>query len=474
MQKDQLQRTIGLWTATSIVVGSVIGSGIFMRPSQMAGELGSPMMLLIVWVVAGLISMFGAMINAEFGAMFPQTGGQYIFLKVMYGEFFSFLFGWGCFAVINTAGVCAIAFVFSQYLGYFFHLPDFSVETANAFAFHVPFIGAISPLDNFGIKSVTILLVLFLTIINYFSVIWGGGLQLFFTILKILTIIFLVGGIFFFGHGTFHNFIQNSPTIHPQGFLMIAAFAAATTGAFMSYDGWNNITFVAGEIKDPQRNIPRSLFYGMLICIICYLLINQALLYVLPIDAIAGSKLVASDAMSTVLGTSGGAVIAAMVVISTFGCVNANLLAQARVTFAMAEEKKFFHWAGTANPKFKTPGNALILHLIWSLFLILSGSFEILGDMFIFVTWIFYACIAFGIFILRKRMPDAERPYKVWGYPIIPIIFILFAVYYIFTTLYSDIINYLDGKTTIINSVFGLALTAIGIPLYFYFTKKKK
>lgn len=473
MQNVSFQKTIGLWTAISIVVGSIIGSGIFVRPAMMAAQLGSPSMILIVWVVAGIISMFGGMINAEMSTMFPQTGGQYVFLKNIYGDFFSFLYGWAAFAVINTAAVASIGFVFSQYMEYFIHLPRFAPEIEKSFILHLPFIGNIFPLENFGVKALTILLVTVLTFINYFSTKSGGRLQFIFSAVKIICIIFLVLGIFIFGHGSFQNFITDSTVIKPAGIAMVAAFAAATTGAFNAYDGWNNITFIAGEIKNPQRNIPLSLFTGIGICILCYVLVNEACLYVLPVDEMATSSLVASDAMSKVMGTIGGGVIAAMICISTFGCTGANILATTRVTYAMAQEKKFFTWAGVTHPRFYTPGNALLLHLLWTCVFILSGSFEILADMFVFITWIFYGFISFGIFILRKKMPDAERPYKVWAYPFIPVIFLLFTGYYIVTVLYSDITNYMNGDAPIIKSVFGLVLTAAGIPLYWYFKRRK-
>jgi APA family basic amino acid/polyamine antiporter len=253
---------------------------------------------------------------------------------------------------------------------------------------------------------------------------------------------------------------------------MASALVAATSGAFWGYDGWNNITFVAGEIRDPQRNIPRSLIVGLLICITVYALITLAYLYVLPIDKIATSSMVASDAAQVVFGSLGGACIALMVIISTFGTTNGNILATARVSFAMAQEKQFFPWVGRVHPRFQTPGNALWLHGIWTALLVLSGSFDMLTDMLIFVSWLFYGMSAAGIFILRKKMPSAPRPYKVWGYPIIPAIFVVFTVFFLIATLVNDIQLFASGKTTVINSVLGLLLTALGIPLYWYFKRK--
>ncbi len=474
MPEKKLHATFGLWTAISIVIGSVIGSGIFIRPSMMASQLGSPMMILIVWTVAGIISMFGAMISAEMGAMLPRTGGQYVFLKHAYGDFISFLYGWAGFAVINTAGTACIAFVFSQYMEYFFHLPRFSAVIEHSVVLPLPFIGKIFPLENFGVKALTILLIILLTAINYRSAKAGGRLQLIFTIIKICLITFIVFGIFIFGNGSAENFANNSSVINPAGFMVFAAFAAATTGAFQSYDGWNNITMVAGEVENPAKNIPRSLLTGLGLCILCYLLINAAFLFVLPVDEIANSSLVATDAMKKVFGYAGGAITASAILLFTFDCTNANLLSTARISYAMAKEKRFFTAIAREHKKFETPGNALLLHMGWMCLLVISGSFEILADMFVFVTWLFYGLNAAGIFILRKKMKDAPRPYKVWGYPVIPLVFIAFTLYYVFTTLYNDINDFQSGKIQIIKSVFGLVLTALGIPFYFYFRKKLK
>jgi APA family basic amino acid/polyamine antiporter len=249
---------------------------------------------------------------------------------------------------------------------------------------------------------------------------------------------------------------------------------AATTGAFAAYDGWNNLNMVAGEIKNPQRNITRSLIVGLWVCIIVYVLVTLSYMYVLPINKMAGSKLVASDAIDVVLGNVGGGIIAALIMISTFGATNANLLANARVVFAMGESKTFFRGVAKVHPNYKTPGNAVLILGIWSSVLVLSGSFDLLADMFIFVSWVFYGLVILGLFILRKKMPNVERPYKAWGYPVIPLIFLLFTIVYIITTLYSDINNYVQGRSPFINSVFGLLLTAVGIPLYFYFKRKNK
>jgi basic amino acid/polyamine antiporter, APA family len=467
-----LAKKIGFWSATSIVIGSIIGSGVFMKPSSMAAQLGSPVWLTLVWLIAGLFSLFGALIYAELGAMMPETGGIYVYFRRMFGDFVAFLYGWAAFSVINTAAVAAISFVCAQYADYFLHLPRFDPATELSVAWHIPFIGDLYPLQNFGVKSLAVLFVAALTWLNYRSVKAGSSFQLISTIVKIILIAALVFGIFFSGHGSFQNFItaENPKT----GGALLSGIIAAMTGAFFAYDGWINVTFIAGEIKQPQRNIPRSLWLGVFVCIAVYILVNQAYLYVLPVEKIATSPLVASDAIAIALGATSGAVIAALVVICTLGAVNGNIMATARITYAMGKDKVFLPWTGREHKRFQTPGNALWLHGIWTAMFIISGSFDMLADMFVFITWIAYGMGAVGIFMLRRKMPKAERPYKIWGHPVVTILFIAFSAFYLFTTVYNDVSNYLNNRQPVINSVLGLAITGLGIPLYFYFRKKKQ
>ena len=474
MSSPQLAKTIGLWSATTLVIGSVIGSSIFMKPATMAAQLSSPHMLIIVWIIAGLVSMFGAMAYAELGTMFPETGGQYVYLRYAYNDLVAYLYGWSSMAVINTAAIAAVGFVFASYAEYFISLPRFSAATEQSVVLHIPFVGDILPLQNFGVKGLAILMILFLTLVNYISVRSSNAIQFLATVFKVAVILILVLGIFFSGKGDTQNFITNVPEFDLSRWQLLGAFMAATTGAFAAYDGWNNLNMVAGEIKNPQRNITRSLIMGLWACIIIYVLVTLAYMYVLPIDTMAKSKLVASDAIGKALGNIGGSIVAILIIVSTFGATSANLLANARVVFAMGESKTFFSQTAKVHPKYKTPGNAVIILGIWSSLLVLSGSFDLLADMFIFVSWIFYGLVIFGLFILRIKMPGKERPYKAWGYPVVPFIFLVFTVIYIATTLYNDINNYVQNRSPFINSVFGLILTAIGIPLYFYFKAKNK
>lgn len=469
---NQLERKLGSLACLSIVVGSVIGSNIFMKPATMASQVGSPMIITVIWIGAGIISLFGAMINAEVGSVLPQTGGQYIYFRNMYGDFFAFLSGWAGFVVINTAAVAAIAFVFAQYAEYFVHLPRLNPAAEHSWVLNIPYIGKLYPLENLGVKALAIVVIVFITLINHFSLSISGSFQIFFTVLKVAVLLLMVCLVFFSGAGDVSHFTQPSREIHLSGLTLVGGIVAATSGALAAYDGWNNLGMVAGEIRNPQRNITRGLLLGLGVCILMYVLTNLAYIYMMDIDEMSHSSLVASDALSKFMGNTGGGLIAILVMISTLGAVNGNALPCARITFAMGEEKQFFAWSGKVHPKHHTPSNALWLHCIWSCLFVLSGTFDMLTDMFVFVTWIFYGFAGYGIFILRKKMPDTERPYKVKAYPWIPLIFIGFTLFYFFVTIYNDISNYRSGKSPVINSLLGLLLTALGIPLYWYFRKK--
>jgi APA family basic amino acid/polyamine antiporter len=468
-----LAKRIGFWSATSIVIGSIIGSGVFMKPSSMAAQVGSPVWLTIVWVIGGLFSLLGALIFAELGAMMPVTGGLYAYFRRMFGDFIAFLYGWAAFSVINTAAVAAISFVCAEYADYFLQLPRFDTVTEQSVAWHIPFIGDLYPLENFGVKLLAVSLVIGFTLLNYISVKGGNIFQVVSTFLKVAVIGLLIVGIFFSGEGSVQHFTQTNGPV-AGGWELLSGIVIAMTGAFYSYDGWINVTFIAGEIKDPQKNIPKSLILGVLVCIAIYVLVNQAYLYALPVEQVANSKLVASDAISVVLGKTSGAIIAAMIVICTLGAINGNLMATCRITYAMGQDKVFSKWVGKTHPRFQTPGNALWLHAVWTSMFILSGSFNILADMFVFIAWIAYLAAAIGIFLLRKKMKDHPRPYKVWGYPVVPLLFILFSGFYLIITIWSDVTNYLAHKQPVINSLLGLVITAIGVPLYFYYKRKNR
>lgn len=479
MTHSGLVAKLGLLTTIMVVIGAMIGSGIFKKPALMAGQLGSPELLLAVWIVAGIITLFGALTNTEIAGMITETGGQYIYFKYMYGDFVAYLYGWSMFAVVQAGSIASITYVFAEYSQYFFTLWRLPENIETGIYLYIPFIGYIYPLHNIGVKLMAIIVINFLSAVNYFGVKFGGGVAAFFTMMKVSAILFLVAFGFASGAGSFDNFTQGSFSSSGNGTSMLLAFTAALSGAFWAYDGWNNITYIAGEVKRPQRNIPLSLFWGTLSVIVIYLLVNLVYIYILPMDVMSSSALVAADTARAFLGDYGGAFIAAAVMISTFGTSNGTIMVSARVYYAMADKKMFFPSLATIHPKFRTPSISLIVQSLWTSLLILSGTFDTLTDMLIFVSWVFYGLGAYGVFVLRKKMPDAPRPYKVWGYPVIPAIFIIFSIFFVFLTLYNDIGNYIlnnfaEGEPRIIKSVFGLLFVAIGIPLYVYFKKREK
>jgi len=472
----ELVREMGLIAAVAAGVGSIIGSGIFKKPALMASQLGSPELLILVWVVAGIMTLFGALSIAEISGMFQDPGGQYIYFNKGYNRFVGYLYGWAVFIVTQTGSLAAIAYVFSDSLGYFVKFPRLSAAWEN-FAIPIPGIGAMTPFKSIGLKLTTIALVLFLTAMNYFGVKFGNAIAIIFSGLKIGVLIALVVLAFTLGHGSLGNFTESIPAAagSPSVFLM---FIMAMAGAFWAYDAWINITFMSGEIKNVQKNLPRAMAITVLVVIAVYVLINLAYIYIIPVPEMAAkyseSYLVAVDTAASFLGKWGAAAIAVAIMISTFGAVNSIAMTSARVYFAMAREKLFFRRLGNVHPRYRTPGAALVVQGAWASILVFSGTFDQLTDMLIFVSWIFYALAAISVFTLRKKMPDAPRPYRVWGYPVTPILFVLFASVYIVFTLYSDISNYTSGRSPIINSVMGLLWVALGIPGYLYWNRKSK
>ena len=466
--KQTLLQKLGLFTAITVVVGSMIGSGIFKKSTVMSTELGAPGILLAIWLVAGLVSLIGALTNAEVAGILPRAGGQYVYFREMYGRFFAYLYGWSTFSVIQTASIAAIAYVFSGYLEYFFPAPHLSPEW-EAWGFSIKWgeqvILDCYPLKDIGLKMMTIILIMFLSTVNYFGVAFGGIVQSTFTILKNLAIAFIIIVALASGAGSAANFSPfiNSSFEFPSGSLL-GAIILALSGAFWAYDGWNNITYLGAEVKEPQRNIPKAMMLGMGFVIVVYMLINLAYLYVLPVDEMKDSSFLASDVMQRVVGNWGGAFVAIAVMVSTFGTTNGTILVSARVYYAMARDGLFFKKLEDVHHKYRTPGVSLLIQGLWASAITMTGSFDQLTDMLIFVSWIFYGLGAYGVFVLRKKMPNADRPYKAFGYPVLPIVFVLFSMFFVGFSIWYNVRN----------AVFGLILVVIGIPLYFWFRKKEK
>jgi basic amino acid/polyamine antiporter, APA family len=471
-RRTSLVPTLGLFTTITIVVGGVIGSGIFRNPATMAGILHSPELLLAVWIVAGIVTMFGALTNAEVSGMIPSTGGQYHYFKVMYGDFIAYLYGWALFVVIQSGSIASITYVFAEYFNALFPLWRLEADVISSVQISLPF-ATIYPLDNLGVKLLTFAGVAALTMVNILGVREGGRVQVVFTVAKVAAILFLVIAAFVFGSGSFANLSLSSELSSvPAGTALVFALAMAMNKALWSYDGWNNLTYVAGEVRNPQRTIPRGLMIGTAVCIAVYALINVAYLYILPIDSLSASESVAADVARAVFGPWGVTFVAVAVMVSTLGTSNGTILASSRVYYAMAKEGRFFSSLGTVHGRTGTPARSLVVQLTWTTVLIFTGTFDMLTDMLIFVSWVFYGLGALGVFVLRRRMPDAPRPYRTWGYPIVPAVFILFSIVFLIFTIASDVAAYQEGRAPVINSLWGVVLLCTGMPLYWYFRRK--
>ena len=471
-----LIRSIGFFSMILLVVGGVIGSGIFRKPGIMMNELGSPVLLLGVWLLAGAINYLGILTNAEIGSMIPDTGGQYVYFHRMYGPFVAFLYGWAAFVVIQTGSISALAYVFAEHAADgFIPVPRVSAALA-AWSFHLPFIGDVAPFQDFGVKALASSVIIFLTVLNYLGARFGTWTQNAFALAKLTGMALLVIIVFSPGSdGSYKNFVTPSATIHKEGMGLLIAIVAAMQGAFWAFDGCVKATFVAGETHDPQRTIPRASWIGMLIVTAIYLIMSAAYCWALPADIMAQSKLVAADAAQHAI-PGARKWISLLVMTSTFGVTNAVILTSSRIYYSMALRSAFPAALGRVHPKFRTPSAALLVQGIWAVVLVFSGTFDMLTDTLIFVAWIFYALGAYGVFVLRKKEPNTPRSFKVPGYPTVPALFVIFAAAFLILTVYNDVTAYAAaakaGKPALINSAFGAALVLIGTPIYFACRKR--
>lgn len=467
-KQGQLIRTVTLSAAIILVVSSVIGSGVYKKAAIMSHYLGSPKMVLLAWLCAGIISLFGALSNAEIAGMYADSGGEYVYFKRIYGKFMSFMFGWSIFAVIKTASVSSIAYVFSQSLNNIVPLNGLLGDTSSLA--QISLLG-MKPFENIEIKLVTILLIVGLTFLNTRGLKGGASFSSWITRSVILGLTLIVISAFFFSNGTMSNLTTEvTPTIlaTKPDMSFGNAFLAAMLAAFWGYEGWNTVGFLGGEIQNPNRNLPIALFSGLLIIITAYLLVNFAYFYVYPVDRLqqvylAQNQIAAIEVVRSYGGTIGGILLSIIILITTLGCTNSTIIMPPRMYYAMAKDGVFFKAAADIHPKYNTPNNALWMQCVWACMLVLSGNFDQLTDMLIFAAFFFYGLTAYGVFILRKREPDAERPYRVWGYPVVPAVFIIFCIALIFNTFYTNPTEALKG--------IGLMLT--GIPFYFYWQKNK-
>ncbi len=433
--QPRLKRVLSLMDATMINAGGIIGSGIFMVPATVALYTASSSLFFMVWILGGVVSLFGALSVAELGAAMPKAGGQYVFLNEAYGPVWGYLYGWSAVVVINTASMAAVGVAFAEYLKFFY------------------------PISNLAVKEIAIFSIILLTIINIVDVKSGARFQNVFTFAKlgaILGVILL--GLFLEG-GSTQNF---SPLFTDRSPLsLIGPLGLAMVAVLWTFDGWIFVTYVAGEVKNPGRNIPLSLIFCMVIVVSVYLALNIVLVYVLGFDQMIGSELVMADAASKFIGGKGAAIVTIIILISLIGANNGFILTSARINYAMARDNRFFKQAAIIHPKFQSPANALIIQCIWACILTFSGTFNQLITYIIFASWIFYGMSAGAVIILRKKKPDMERPYQIPFYPWIPIIFILFAIFLTVNTI-------LEAPR---DAAIGSGLILAGLPLYYYWKK---
>lgn len=462
---SQLPKSFGLKMAIIIVMSSIIGSGVFKKVAPMAELLHSPWLILLAWLLAGIVVLCGVLSIAELAVMFPDAGGPFRWLEKIYGKTTSFLYGWACFTVIQTAAIASIAFVFAGALDSFITLPQLplSLQTVGFFGIY--------PFSNFGAKVVACFLIVFLTQINIKGAQTGGKLSLLFTFLIVTSIALIVVSAFGGNQGSIETFQTQGVNYPEAGFTAFGMFTAmmvAMRNAFWGYEGWIALGFIGEEIKNPNRNLPRALTIGIALIILIYLVLNMAYLYIMPIDEMLAllnqneNSIAAVVVTDKLFGTGGTYIISGMILISTLGCTNATILVSSRIYYAMAKKGLFFSKAAALHPVNKTPHFALKYQCIWACVLIFSGSFAALTDLLIITAFIFFGLIVFGVVYLRIKEPQLSRPYKTPGYPIVPLVFVVFCLLLLVVSLF-------ESPT---KSLIGVALIFSGLPFYHYWKSK--
>ena len=443
-EHTELKRDLGPVTATTIIIGSIIGSGIFAGPAIVAVYTGSSGWNLLVWVICSVMAFCGAVSFAELGGLMPRSGGMYVFLREAYGRLWAFLFGWTSLTVVRPADLAAISIVFATYLGYF--------------------VTQYSPYPDWAMRGVALVVLLVLAFINYLGVRFGGFVQNLSSFLKVGGLLLMVALAF----GITPDTSQFEPVWPSSSTMNIAFLSMVSLGmvaSFGAYDGWDASTYLGEEIKNPKRWLPLSIILGLAITTVVYLLVNSAYLMVLSNTGVAQSERVASETMQMLIGPVGGAFIALTAMISTFGTVNAGMMTGPRIFFAMAREKMFFSWIARVHPRYRTPSNAIVfITALGILNIVFLGSWETIMASRTASLWLFYLTTTFSVFIFRRTRPDVPRPYRTWGYPVTSAVFVLIGVIFFTSITISD-----PG-----HSLIGLTITGLGAPVYWLWMRQRR
>lgn len=470
----ELRKSLGLFDATTIVMGSMIGSGIFIVAAEISRQVQSPGLLLLTWVLSGLMTVTAAVTYGELAAMMPHAGGQYIYLREAFSPLFGFLYGWTLFLVIQTGTIAAVAVAFGKFLGVF--VPWISAQKILVDLGTVNLFGHATALTFSSQQLVAILSLFFLSVVNIFGVRTGAWVQNVFTTLKVAALLGLV--VLGLWWGSTHSVVQNQSQGFWQGahwdLATLTIVSVALVGPLFSSDAWNNVTFTGAEILNPKRNLPLALALGTVTVCMLYFLCNWIYLRVLPFYGVphggplergiqhAAEDRVSTAAMQVIFGARGEGLMAAAIMISTFGCINGLILTGARVYYAMSKDGLFFSSVGTVNPRFRTPAVSLMVQAVWAGLLTLTGTYNQLLDYVIFAVMVFYILTIAGLFWLRRTRPDAPRPYRALGYPVLPALYIIFALFVEWALL--------THKTA--RSIAGLCIVAVGVPVYFLWRRR--
>jgi APA family basic amino acid/polyamine antiporter len=457
-EKPKLLRKLNLLDSTFLVIGGVLGSGIFMTTGFIAEFLPSPGLILVVFLVGGCITLSGALSFAELGAMFPSAGGQYIYIREAYGSWAGFLYGWGFFWFIECGGIAALAVAFAEFVGYF--LPSVSTQS---FLLRLNILGL--PYSLSAGQLVAVASIIILSIVNYFGITSGIIVQNFFTFLRIAC----VAGIVIFGLTlgkksgiqSFGQLFQGG-----AGFSLstLKLFGLALISVFWTYDGWYSVNCTAEEIKNPERNIPLGLLLGTVSVTIIYFLVNFVYILALPVDKMKGIVRIGELASSYLFGPNVTHFISATIMLAIFGCLSATILYGPRVYYAMAEDGAFFRSMAYIHPRYRVPSNALLGQAVWSALLCLSGTFQDLYEYVVFALVIFFALTGLAVITLRLKQPQRKRPYKAWGYPVLPLFFVVVNI--------AIFINSVIAQP--LKSMIGLVMLGIGIPAFLYWKRRAK